>query len=201
MFRELVSIILILFISDIQITNQSCLNSCYRIKQIVRGNCQNVLNQKNGNLISEKNKQYFSANHWFLRDSIYKIFGGFGYQICFKGQSMQVDLKQKYELNTLNFGYGIQIIGLYNKSVYQILKHRNIIYESSLSCSVVTIKFQNQLVESFRINNDDSNINKQIIKIMLTIRNYMCQKLKLTLNSNELQVDIYSSKILSYLQI
>ncbi|CAD8213491.1 unnamed protein product [Paramecium pentaurelia] len=104
-----------------------------------------------------------------FRDTIYIIGGAYGYQWCRIGQSIQVDLIQKYELNTIKIWLWDQDNRVYRVKVF--IKFQNIetkIYESNLAQSVVTIRFPDQLVEQFRIYNtygNTYNIGLHVIKV------------------------------------
>ncbi|CAD8089857.1 unnamed protein product [Paramecium primaurelia] len=93
-----------------------------------------------------------------LRNAIYILGANCDYIFCDIGYSIQLDLMQKYELNTLKIwlwdgDYRFSTIKVFIK----LENTETLIYDSNLAQSIVTITFPDQIVGSFRIYNTAGN--------------------------------------------
>ncbi|CAD8105956.1 unnamed protein product [Paramecium primaurelia] len=159
----------LLIIGYIQTANLQCLNVCSRINSTKRGNYLNVLNYHNGDLISSKNKNQFNDYNDGspFRDEIYLVTSYFGFLMCSLGQSIQINLIQKYELNTLKIWLWDRTNRFYTIEVFIIFENvETRIYESNQAQSILTIQFPAQKVESFRIYNTGGNTVNSILHII-----------------------------------
>ncbi|CAD8198831.1 unnamed protein product [Paramecium pentaurelia] len=121
--------------------------------QQIEQNYLNVLNYHNGDLISSKNKNQFNDHNDGspFRDEIYLVTSYFGFLMCSLEQSIQINLIQKYELNTLKIWLWDRNNRFYTMEVFIIFENvETRIYENNQAQSILTIKFPAQKVESFR---------------------------------------------------
>ncbi|CAD8135878.1 unnamed protein product [Paramecium pentaurelia] len=169
-------LIVINFLILIQITKQNCIRQSNNLNSLLKRNHQNVLSYQSGALISSKNINYFQYGNSgvALKDEIYEILPlGEYFQYCYLGQSISIKLLQKYLLNKLkiwfwDYGYRHnQGIRYYDIIVYAKLdKGKNIIYDSNLAISLMTIEFPDQFVEEFQILNVGGNTYNTFLHIM-----------------------------------
>ncbi|CAD8058059.1 unnamed protein product [Paramecium primaurelia] len=132
------------------ISNQKCLTRQTKIKSIIRGNYQNVLHLYKGALISSRITNGFLGgnNGCCLRDSIYTLST---YTWSPTGQSITLDLLQKYELNTLKIWFWDGDNRFYRIRIYIIFENSETQIYDNFAQSVFTIKFSDQMVKGFRI--------------------------------------------------
>ncbi|CAK66044.1 unnamed protein product (macronuclear) [Paramecium tetraurelia] len=138
----------------------------------IRGDYQDVVNERSGALISNARQLTFYGdqfNNSPLRDAIYDIAAGSkGYVLAPVNGKIQLDLLQEYEINTIVIWFYDLTVITYKFKVTLIYPDDSqaIIYTNSSAVGgIYRIPFDDSLVKSFLITDISGTQPLQVIKI------------------------------------
>ncbi|CAD8142936.1 unnamed protein product [Paramecium pentaurelia] len=136
----------------------------------IRGQYKNILQEKQGAFISNKDQIYFAGDQFNknpFRSEVYYVDGGRGYTIQEIGKYMIIDLLQTYEINRIILWVYDRDLSLRTFDLKVYIKGpgeiEQLIYQNNLATTIIKIKFSDAFVKQILIyNSNGSSVNQYL---------------------------------------